>query len=134
MKYANKKLISRVNSAVNAQMKYQKQEKDKPVFGFELNKFPRGDCDDYVVLKAHLLKKSGVDPRTMTMGCLAVGPTQTEANHAVLLVKVTAETGFWFWKTTREVELVLDLRNDNIYTTDEILEPVLAREDIRWLI
>lgn len=135
MKYERKKEIEEVNRVVNYKMHYVRQDKnDTPQFGFALNKNPQGDCDDYVVLKAYLLKKDGVTPANMCMGCIEVGTATGEANHAVLLVKTTAQTGFWFWKKTRDVELALDLRSDVIYTTDEILEPILARRDIRWLI
>lgn len=123
-----------VHLAVNRSMTYEKQGKeDRFVHGSVLEQTMCGDCDDYVVLKAHRLKKMGIHPDNMCLGCLDTVGDET-VDHAVLLVRTTAVKGFWFWKRTVNVEVVLDNRFSSIYTTDEIRERVTSRIDIRkWI-
>lgn len=130
-----KKLCDEINHWVNHSMTYVQQlQGDKHIHGVEVAKTLRGDCDDYVILKAHMLHQRGVPKESMCLGGVSAGAFNNRIDHAVLVVKVVVTKGFWLWKREVPVELILDNRWDTVYTTEEIREYVSYRKDIKeWI-
>jgi predicted transglutaminase-like cysteine proteinase len=80
-----------------------------------------GDCEDYVILKLHLLKAYGVSGRRMRMHLMH--DLAANADHAILVVK------------TPSGERVLDNRTNRVFPLSELsdVRPVLSfSEERRW--
>lgn len=81
-----------------------------------------GDCEDYVILKLHLLKAYGVSGRQMRMHLMR--DLAANADHAILVVK------------TPSGERVLDNRTNRVFPLSELsdVRPVLSlSEERRWI-
>jgi len=75
-------VAERINSQVNASVQYKTdlEQYDKPEFWVEANMF--GDCEDYALLKRHVLLKNGFTHSDLHLACCWV---ETGEYHCVLL-------------------------------------------------
>jgi len=78
------KLAERINSDVNASVKYKTdlEQYATPEFWVEAGTF--GDCEDYALLKRQVLLKSGFAPKDLHLACCW---DETDTYHCVLLVR-----------------------------------------------
>ena len=114
-------LLDAINIKVNRLVQYKSDHevhgKDKWQMPAETLLLGTGDCEDYAILKAHMLFKEGCDISDMRIGRFT---TRDGKGHAMLLCRSEKPKGFFKWKTWNPVEYVLDNRTNNIYTVDEI--------------
>ena len=77
-------IAERINSQVNASVSYKTdlEQYDNPEFWVEANTF--GDCEDYALLKRHVLLKSGFASKDLHLACCW---DETESYHCVLLCR-----------------------------------------------
>jgi len=119
-------LLDAVNFQVNRAMTYKKDAQGaglpKPE---DIEKIKQGDCDDYVILKAHrLVKWNRCSPDDLSFGIFA--PLKKDAQyHAMLLAKGQKKKGL-FSKTIVDCVYVLDNRTNNIYTLDSVRDKLLS--------
>lgn len=110
--------LSDVNYGVNTTIRYKP---DRTVHGkpeywqkpSETLKLGTGDCEDYAILKAHLLvKHHGADPNDMQI--VVVKEPGAKTLHAVLLARSTYTNGLLWWKKTHDCHYVLDNMRDDL--------------------
>lgn len=120
-------LLGRVNAWVNRQIAYRGddlnyRQRDHWATAEQTLARGAGDCEDYAILKMHMLRAAGVDPARMKLVLLR--DLAANADHAFLLV----ETGAG--------RVVLDNTTDRVYSGAEAVavRPVLSfSEGRRWV-
>ncbi len=119
--------LQRVNNFVNAQIAYVADDRNygqRDLWATAGQTIARGkgDCEDFAILKMHMLRAAGVDPKRMKLVLLR--DLAANADHAFLLVD------------TAEGKLVLDNLTDRLYDGHraQSVRPVLSfSENRRWV-
>lgn len=119
--------LQRVNAFVNAQIAYVADDRNygqRDLWATAGQTIARGkgDCEDFAILKMHMLRAAGVDPKRMKLVLLR--DLAANADHAFLLVD------------TAEGKLVLDNLTDRLYDGHraQAVRPVLSfSENRRWV-
>ncbi|WP_293704901.1 transglutaminase-like cysteine peptidase [Sphingopyxis sp. UBA6723] len=119
--------LERINQWVNRQIAYIADEsnyrqRDYWATADETMSRGSGDCEDYAILKMHLLKAAGIDDARLKLVLLR--DLAINADHAFLLVRSKAG-----W-------VVLDNMTDRIYDgrASDVLRPILSFSgDRRWV-
>ena len=113
-------LLDDINVKVNRLIEYKSDHevhgKDKWQMPAETLLLGTGDCEDYSILKAHMLFKEGCSIDDMKIGYFI---TPKKTSHAMLICKSEKPKGFFKWKTWEPVEYLLDNRTDYIYAMGE---------------
>ena len=107
-------LLTSVNAGVNKSVEYKT---DKELFGVT-GKFAipgsrdggplQGDCEDHALLKREILSGHGVPRETMMIALVSI--VETQADHAVLIVRTTGG------------DYVLDNRHDDIQRVKDVID------------
>lgn len=119
--------LQRVNAFVNAQIAYVADDRNygqRDLWATAGQTIARGkgDCEDFAILKMHMLRAAGIDPKRMKLVLLR--DLAANADHAFLLVD------------TAEGKLVLDNLTDRLYDGHraQAVRPVLSfSENRRWV-
>lgn len=122
-----RELLQRVNQWVNRRIAYVNDDRnygsrDHWATADQTLARGKGDCEDFAILKMHMLRAAGVD--TSKMKLVLLRDLAANADHAFLLVD------------TREGKLVLDNMTDRVYDDGEAasVRPVLSfSENRRWV-
>ena len=83
----NYSIAERINSDVNASVKYKTDlaQFEVPEFWQEAGKF--GDCEDYALLKRELLKEQGFDAEKIHLATCWINVKADDTGHCVLIVE-----------------------------------------------
>lgn len=122
-----RELLQRVNQWVNRRIAYVNDDRnygtrDHWATADQTLARGKGDCEDFAILKMHMLRAAGVDASRMKLVLLR--DLAANADHAFLLVD------------TRDGKLVLDNMTDRVYGDREAasVRPVLSfSENRRWV-
>lgn len=113
----DRRVLDNINYNVNCMICYMPDERahKKPEhwqMPAETLSRKTGDCEDYAILKAHLLVREGIDKDLLRIAVVREG--ENMPFHAVLLAPSTYTTGIWKWKKTRPCTYVLDNKTDSL--------------------
>lgn len=124
---SERELLARVNQWVNQQIAYVNDDRNYRQSDFwataeQTIARGSGDCEDYAILKMHLLRAAGVDADRMKLVLLR--DLAANSDHAFLLVQ------------TADGKVVLDNMTDRVYdgSHPNSVRPVLSfSENRRWV-
>jgi predicted transglutaminase-like cysteine proteinase len=120
-------MLTRVNRWVNQNIAYQSDDrlygqKDYWATASETLAKKSGDCEDFAILKMHMLRAAGMEPSKMRL--MLLRDLAANADHAFLVV------------STDGGDMILDNLTDRVYRADEAraVRPILSfSEDRRWV-
>lgn len=120
-------LLARVNAWVNREITYRGDDQNYRRSDFwataqQTLALRSGDCEDFAILKMHMLRAAGIDPARMKLVLLR--DLAANADHAFLLVQ------------TDSGKFVLDNTTDRVYDGSQAVavRPVLSfSENRRWV-
>lgn len=124
---APEQILARVNRWVNQNIAYQPDDRlygqrDYWATASETLAKKSGDCEDFAILKMHMLRAAGVHPSDMRL--MLLRDLATNADHAFLVV------------STPVGDMVLDNLSDHVYLAHEAsdVRPILSfSESRRWV-
>lgn len=124
---AAEQMLARVNRWVNQNIAYQSDDRlygqrDYWATASETLARKSGDCEDFAILKMHMLRAAGVEPSKMRL--MLLRDLAANADHAFLVVSTPAG------------DMVLDNLSDRVYFAHEArdVRPILSfSEDRRWV-
>lgn len=120
-------MLARVNRWVNRQIAYRSDDENYRQRDFwataeQTIALGAGDCEDFAILKMHMLRAAGVDPHRMKL--MLLRDLAANSDHAFLLVQTAAGS------------VILDNTTDRVYGSNEAvaIRPVLSfGETGRWV-
>lgn len=120
-------VLARVNRWVNRQIVYRSDDdnyRERDFWATAEQTIARGagDCEDFAILKMHMLRAAGVDPHRIKL--MLLRDLAANSDHAFLLVQTAAGS------------VILDNTTDRVYGSNEAVavRPILSFGEIgRWV-
>lgn len=122
-------LLDSTNICVNRRIKYVTDTErwnraDKWQRPQETLDLGTGDCEDYAILKAHMLVNAGVPVGIIKLYLVR---TRNGTSHMVLAVPTQVKTGILWWRNLQTKIVLLDNMWDSLYTLKESGHTIIKR-------